>query len=96
MGFQRSESIVAPLRNDSLQIYVHGDDRSVARQHAWIVYRSDDQVSLFEPAARDRASMIQPWSVVKDDYITHFAVNGRSVTSAFVGCLSDQLTRRTA
>lgn len=75
---------------------VCGGDRSIARQHAWIVYRSDDEVYLFEPAARDRPCMIQPWSAVKDDYIPHFAVNGRSVTSAFVGCLSDQLTRRTA
>jgi len=75
---------------------VCGDDGSVARQHAWIVYRCDDEVYLFEPAARDRANMIQPWCAVKDHYIPHFAVNGCSVTSAFVGCLSDQLTRRTA
>ena len=40
--------------------------------------------------------MIQPWSAVKDDYIPHFAVNGGYATSAFVGCLSDQFTRRTA
>jgi hypothetical protein len=75
---------------------VCGADRSAARQHAWIVYRRDDEVYLFEPAARERPCMIQPWSAVKDDYIPHFAVNGRCVTSAFVGCLSDQLTRRTA
>ncbi len=55
-----------------------------------------DEVYLFEPAARDRQCMIQPWSAVKDDYIPHFAVNGGYVTSAFVGCLSDRLTRRTA
>jgi hypothetical protein len=75
---------------------VCGADRSAARQHAWIVYRTDDEVYLFEPAAGDRLCMIQPWSAVKDDYIPHFAVNGRCVTSAFVGCLSDSLTRRTA
>ena len=73
-----------------------GGDPPVARQHAWIVYRSGTEVYLFEPAARDRQGMIQPWSAVKDDYIPHFAVNGGYVTSAFVGCLSDQLTRRTA
>jgi hypothetical protein len=75
---------------------VCSSDPPIARQHAWIVYRSDDEVYLFEPAARDRPCMIQPWSAVKDDYIPHFAVNGRGVTSAFVGCLSDQLRRRTA
>lgn len=75
---------------------VCGGDPPVARQHAWIVYRSGDEVYLFEPAARDRPCMIQRWSAVKDGYIPHFAVNGRCVTSAFVGCLSDQLTRRTA
>ena len=53
------------------------------------------EVCVFEPAARDRQGMIQPWSDVKDDYIPHFAVNGGYVTSAFVGCLSDRLTRRT-
>jgi hypothetical protein len=67
---------------------VCGADRSVARQHAWIVYRIQDEVYLFEPAARDRPCMIQLWSAVKDDYIPHFAVTGGCVTSAFVGCLS--------
>jgi hypothetical protein len=33
--------------------------------------------------------MIQPWSIVKDDYIPHFAVDHRFVTSAFVGCVLD-------
>ena len=44
---------------------------------------------LFEPAARDRQRMIQPWSAVKDDYEPHFAVDRRFVTSAFVGCIQE-------
>ena len=72
--------------------------RSVGRAPACVdrVSHATTEVYLFEPAARDRQCMIQPWSAVKDDYIPHFAVNGGYVTSAFVGCLSDRLTRRTA
>ena len=33
--------------------------------------------------------MIRPWSIVKDDYVPHFAVDHRFVTSAFVGCILD-------
>lgn len=60
---------------------------ATARQHAWIVYRSDREEVLFEPAARDRQRMLQPLSAVKDAYVPHFAIDRRFVTSAFVGCL---------
>ena len=66
---------------------VCGGDLAIDRQHAWVVFRDQREVRLFEPAARDRQHMIQPWSVVKDDYIPHFAVDSRFVTSAFAGCL---------
>jgi hypothetical protein len=65
------------------------------RQHAWVVYRSGPDVFLFEPAARDRHRMIQPWSIVKDNYVPHFAVDHRFITSAFVGCILDS-HRKTA
>jgi hypothetical protein len=58
------------------------------RQHAWVVYRHGADVCLFEPAARDRRQMIQPWSSVKHAYVPHFAVDRRFVTSAFAGCLT--------
>jgi hypothetical protein len=61
----------------------------VDRQHAWVVYQHDGDAYLFEPAARDRRRMIQPWSIVKDDYVPHFAVDHRFITSAFVGCIQD-------
>jgi hypothetical protein len=64
-----------------------GGDPQAARQHAWIVYRSEHEELLFEPAARDRQRMIQPLSAVKDAYVPHFAIDRRFVTSAFVGCL---------
>ena len=35
--------------------------------------------------------MIQPWSAVKEDYVPHFAVDWRLVTSAFVGCIQETL-----
>ena len=66
-----------------------GDEPAIDRQHAWVVYRSRRDVYLFEPAARDEHRMIQPWSAVKDDYVPHFAVDHRFVTSAFVGCILD-------
>ncbi|MGH9144392.1 MAG: hypothetical protein ACRD2I_24900 [Vicinamibacterales bacterium] len=69
---------------------VLGDDQApIDRQHAWVVYRAGDDAYLFEPAARDRQQMIQPWSAVKDCYVPHFAVDHRFVTSAFVGCILD-------
>ena len=58
-----------------------------ARQHAWVVYRTEREDVLFEPAERDRQRMIRPLSAVKDAYVPHFAVDRRFVTSAFVGCL---------
>ena len=68
---------------------VCGDEPAIDRQHAWVVYRFGRDVYLFEPAARDRLRMIQPWSAVKDDYVPHFAVDHRFVTSAFAGCILD-------
>ena len=68
---------------------VCGGDPAIDRQHAWVVYRSRRDVYLFEPAARDEQRMIQPWSAVKDDYVPHFAVDHRFVTSAFAGCILD-------
>ena len=62
-------------------------DPAVARPHAWIVFRSDREEVLFEPAARDRQRMIRPLAAVKDAYLPHFAIDRRFVTSAFVGCL---------
>jgi predicted transglutaminase-like cysteine proteinase len=61
----------------------------LTRQHAWVVYRTQTEDVLFEPAARDRQRMIRPLSVVKDAYVPHFAVDRRFVTSAFVGCILD-------
>jgi predicted transglutaminase-like cysteine proteinase len=68
---------------------VCGDEPSVDRYHAWIVYRVDREDFLFEPAALDRQRMIRPLSAVKDEYVPHFAVDCRFVTSAFVGCTLD-------
>jgi hypothetical protein len=65
------------------------DAAAIDRQHAWVVYRAGHDAYLFEPAARDRQRMIQPWSAVKDCYVPHFAVDHRFVTSAFVGCILD-------
>lgn len=64
---------------------------AIERQHAWVVYRQGHDVCLFEPAARDRQRMIQPWAAVKDEYLPHFAVDGRFVTSAFVGCITGRI-----
>jgi hypothetical protein len=64
-------------------------DPSIDRQHAWVVYRQSGDAYLFEPAAHDRQRMIQPWSIVKDRYVPHFAIDHRLVTSAFVGCILD-------
>ena len=66
---------------------IGGGEPAVARQHAWVVYRTDRDEVLFEPAARDKQRMIQPLSAVKDAYVPHFAVNLRFVTTAFVGCI---------
>jgi hypothetical protein len=68
-----------------------GAKPAAARQHAWVVYRVNGEALLFEPAARERHRMIQPLAAVKDWYVPHFAVDGRFVTSAFVGCLLDPL-----
>ena len=59
------------------------------RQHAWVVYRSGREAYLFEPAAGDKARMIQPLEAVQEAYVPHFAVDRRFATSAFVGCLLD-------
>jgi hypothetical protein len=64
-----------------------GDRPEVSRQHAWVVYRANGEVVLFEPAAQERHRMIQPLDAVKHEYVPHFAVDRRFVTSAFVGCL---------
>jgi len=66
-----------------------GSEPATGRQHAWVVYRNGQDAFLFEPAERDRQRMIQPWSAVKDDYVPHFAVDCRFVTSAFVGCIQE-------
>lgn len=68
---------------------VCGGEPAIDRQHAWVVYRDGDDAYLFEPAARDRCRMIRPWSIVKDEYVPHFAVDRQFVTSAFVGCILD-------
>jgi hypothetical protein len=64
---------------------------ATTRQHAWVVYRNGQEAFLFEPAERDLQRMIQPWSAVKEDYVPHFAVDWRLVTSAFVGCIQEPL-----
>ncbi|MCU1381650.1 MAG: transglutaminase family protein cysteine peptidase [Acidobacteria bacterium] len=66
-----------------------GGEPAAARQHAWVVYRGSREDILFEPAARDPEQMMRPLSAVKGDYVPHFAIDRRFVTSAFVGCLSD-------
>jgi hypothetical protein len=66
-----------------------GDRPQASRQHAWVVYRAKGEVVLFEPAAQERHRMIQPLAAVKHEYVPHFAVDRRFVTSAFVGCLLD-------
>ena len=68
---------------------VCGNDRAIARQHAWVVYRVGIEEYLFEPAAGRREQMIRPLPDVQDEYVPHFAVNRRFVTSAFVGCILD-------
>jgi hypothetical protein len=75
---------------------IGADDPSVDRQHAWVVYRQNGDAFLFEPAARDADRMIQPWSIVKDAYVPHFAIDHRFVTSAFVGCILDSHRPATA
>jgi len=55
------------------------------------VYRNGQEAFLLEPAERDVKRMIQPWSAVKEDYVPHFAVDWRLVTSAFVGCIQETL-----
>jgi hypothetical protein len=62
-----------------------GPESGAERQHAWVIYRDGDNVCLFEPAARGRERMIQPWSAVKDNYVPHFAVDRQLRTSAFAG-----------
>jgi hypothetical protein len=66
-----------------------GEDGGKARRHAWVVYRVDGTAFLFEPAARSRERMIQPLDAAMDDYVPHFAVDHRSVTCAFMGCILD-------
>ena len=56
------------------------------RQHAWVVYRIDDEAFLFEPAARERSKMIRPLAEAMDDYVPHFAVDHRFETTVFNGC----------
>ena len=68
---------------------VCGDQPSADRQHAWVVYRVGPEEYLFEPAAGRREQMIRPLTDVRDEYVPHFAVNRRFVTSAFVGCILD-------
>jgi hypothetical protein len=72
------------------------DQPAIDRQHAWVMYRHGHDAYLFEPAARDRQRMIQPWSIVKDDYVPHFAVDHRLITSAFAGCILDSHREATA
>ena len=67
-----------------------GPEPAIDRQHAWVIYRDGDDVCLFEPAARGRHLMIQPWAAVKDDYVPHFAVDHRLRTSAFAGVVRDR------
>jgi hypothetical protein len=61
-------------------------DAEAARQHAWVVYRVDDEAFLFEPAARERSRMIRPLAEAMDDYVPHFAVDHRFETTVFNGC----------
>jgi Bacterial transglutaminase-like cysteine proteinase BTLCP len=68
---------------------VCGDDPSIDRQHAWVVYRIDGDDYLFEPAAQSRPRMIRPLAEAMNEYVPHFAVNRKLGTSAFVGCILD-------
>jgi len=65
------------------------DDADGKRRHAWVVYRFDGTLFLFEPAARTRERMIQRLDDAMDGYMPHFAVNHRLATCAFMGCLID-------
>ena len=56
------------------------------RQHAWVLYRVDGTLFLFEPAARTADVMIRPLEEAMCDYVPHFAVNRRFETTAFAGC----------
>jgi hypothetical protein len=73
-----------------------GDDPSVRRQHAWVVYRIRREAFLFEPAAGDHRRMIRPLADARDEYVPHFSVNTHLITSAFVGCILDSHAPSTA
>lgn len=82
---------LAELRVDA-EFYVgrvRAGDAGAVRQHAWVVYRVDESEFLFEPAERSRPRMIRELAEARHDYIPHFAVNHRAVTSAFGGYLLD-------
>ena len=68
---------------------ISDDHPEVDRQHAWVVYRVDGTVFLFEPAARTPSRMIRPLADAMAEYVPHFAANHRFETSAFAGCASD-------
>ena len=68
---------------------VVGDEPGVDRQHAWVVYRLDGVLFLFEPAAASRQWMIRRLSEAMDEYVPHFAVDGRLRTFAFSGYVLD-------
>jgi predicted transglutaminase-like cysteine proteinase len=63
------------------------------RQHAWVVYRADDDDFLFEPAARNRERMIRRLADAMDDYVPHFAIDRHLRTFAFGGCVLDSDSR---
>lgn len=72
---------------------VRTDDAGVLRQHAWVVYRIDETEFLFEPAARTRPRMIRDLAEARHEYVPHFAVDHRAITSAFGGYLLDARAR---
>jgi hypothetical protein len=71
-----------------------GEARDVDRRHAWVVYRVGEAEFLFEPAAGKKEQMIRQLAEVMDQYVPHFAVNGRLRTSAFGGYVLDSRRRR--
>jgi predicted transglutaminase-like cysteine proteinase len=66
-----------------------GADAASDRQHAWVIYRHNGDEFVFEPAAKSRDRMIRLLDEARDDYVPHFAVDGRFRTFAFGGCIYD-------
>jgi hypothetical protein len=71
-----------------------GDRSRCGYQHAWVIYRVNESVFLFEPAAETPSRMIRPLADAMADYVPHFAVDHRFDTTAFAGCALDVHTFR--